>query len=320
VDDGAAMRFFIDETSFELPVMLTADVLGACLDDFVRLVQEHHARGESVYIWSRLLEIAVLPDIPLCDLVFRPLDQFPIDRDTRLGLMEVLNRCLHWDDHITPSPDSRVEIDGVSSEALTVAVVHGQLSVKRGAACFALAVRPERAGVHAVRAGDVVHDVHFVTGEPGVPMFYRTLFEIEDLNSHEYMKNASRAFPDLEFAPGLASQFQAFKTAYREIRPQVTKHLGVLNDHFQRVHKERKDKTSEALGAYGINASGERGTTHKNKAAMKQRTITIDDVSVVCEWHTKIRPKFDRIYFHPGNSKVAGGRLIVGIFHEHLEL
>jgi hypothetical protein len=31
-----------------------------------------------------------------------------------------------------------------------------------------------------------------------------------------------------------------------------------------------------------------------------------------------LEPHRDRIYFHPGNSSVAGGRLIVGIFHLHL--
>lgn len=133
------------------------------------------------------------------------------------------------------------------------------------------------------------------------------------------MENAIRAFPDLVFAPGLASQIPRFETPYREVRPQVTKHLAVLNDHFQRVRRERKDKTSEAIGEYGIDASLERSTTHKNKTAMKQRTLTIDGASVVCEWHTKIKRHIDRIYFAPGNPKVAGGRLIVGFFTDHFD-
>jgi hypothetical protein len=315
------MRFFLEETSFELPLNLEPAVLEQHLEALVKLVRARHDEGDDVFRWSKLLEeVEVRPGTLLCDLVYQQIEQLPVDRDLRLTLQQVFNRCVQWDDRLDPVPDPRVEIDGAACVAPTVSVVHSLLSSEHGAACLSLGVRADRSGVRPVRAGETTHNIHFLTHDAELPIFYRTLFEIEDLDPDAYMENAARAFPAIVFAPGLASQFSKFQTPYPDIRPDVTKHLAVLNDHFQRVHRERKDKTSEAIGEYGIDASLERGKTHKNKDAMKQRTVVIDGHPVVCEWHTKIKRHTDRIHFDPGDPNVAGGRLIVGLFKDHFDL
>jgi hypothetical protein len=320
LDGGAPMRYFVDETSFELPNGIDPGALEEHLEAFIRLIRGRHAEDKNVFKWSELDRIEVQPGIYLCDLLYNQrLEQLPIDRDTRGALRETLNRCVAWDDRIESATDPHLQIDGVDCIAQTVAVVHGQLSAERGAVCLALGARPERTGVCAVRLGEVTRDIHFVARGPKLLEFYRAVFEIEDLDPDAYMEHATEAFPDLEFAPKLASQIPRFKTPYREIRPLLTKHLAVLNDHFQRVHRQHKDTTDDAIGGYGIDASSERGKTHKNKKAMKQRTLLVDRVEVVCEWHTKIKRYIDRVYFHPGDAKVAGGRLIVGFFTDHFD-
>ena len=70
-----------------------------------------------------------------------------------------------------------------------------------------------------------------MTRQPELLCFYRAISEIEDLDPDAYMENAIRAFPDLFFVPGLSSQIPRFHTPYGEIRPRLTKHLAVLNDH-----------------------------------------------------------------------------------------
>lgn len=318
--DEIPMRFFLEETSFELPAGLDFAAIERCLEAFVGLMRARHEQAHEVFRWSRLDEIEVRPGTPFCDLLYQEVASLPIDHDLRKALQEVINRCVHWDERVESAPPPLVDIAGVSCTSPTGALVHALLSAQHGIACLSPGARAERAGPVSVRVGAVAHEVYFITDEAHLPLFYRTLFEVEDLDADAYMENAPFAFPQLIFAPGLASQFVRFATPYSEVRSHVTKHLSVLNDHFQRVHKERKDTTDAAIGAYGIDASLERGKTHKNKAAMKQRTVAIDGVPVVCEWHTKIKRHEDRIYFDPGDPKVAGGRLVVGHFAKHFDL
>jgi hypothetical protein len=55
-----------------------------------------------------------------------------------------------------------------------------------------------------------------------------------------------------------------------------------------------------ASAQYNVELSPESPKTHKNKQAMKQRTIVINEHEVVCELHTKITKTEGRIHFHIG--------------------
>lgn len=322
MDGEAPMRFFLDETSFELPAGIAPESLEGWIEALVQVLGARHIAGDDVYRWSKLAEeIEVVPGKLLCDLLYQQpeLSGFTIDRDARVALQQALNRCVDWDDRVEPAPEPFVEIDGEAQLAPTVAVVHSLVVASRGACCLALGARASRTGPRRVRVREVEAEVHFVTHDDQVCLFFRSLFEVEDLGADAYMSNAPRAFPALVFAPGLASQFGRFETPYAEVRPHVTKHLSVLNDHFQKVHRERKDRTDDAIGEFGIDASLELGKTHRNKDAMRQRTVVIGGTPVVCEWHTKIKRHTDRIHFHPGDPKVMGGRLVVGLFKDHFD-
>jgi hypothetical protein len=67
-----------------------------------------------------------------------------------------------------------------------------------------------------------------------------------------------------------------------------------------------------------VESSPESPNTKADAKAWAERRIAFDGKETWCEWHTKLESHRDRIYFHPGNSSVADGRLIVGIFHLHL--
>jgi len=321
------MRFFVDETSFYRPDDVNAETLEEHLNEFIQLLHGLHRTGEKVYKWSELEQVMVRSDVHLWQLLYNRSAGVwnDIDRDIRLGLQQALNRCLHWDESLPVDVppdvwDAEVTIAGVPCRALTVVAVAAMVLGNHGACCLAVAGHPERSGIQDVTCGEAQCEVYFATHDNEVVLFYRTIPEIEDLAPVGYMKNAEKAFPSLVWAPNLAAQIPRFKTSYIEVRPLLTKHLGVLNDHFQQVHRQHKDKTDEFIGEYGIDASPERGKTHKNKAAMKQRTLVIDGISLVCEWHTKLMRHIDRIYFHPGDARVKEGRLVVGFFVDHFDL
>ena len=332
--DEVPMRFFLEETSFELPLALDIAAIEKCLEAFVALMRARHDQDHDIFRWSKLDEIEVRPGTPFCDLLYQEVASLPIDRDLRSALRDAINRCVLWDDRIEHAPHPLVDIAGVACTSPTGAVVHALLAAQHGAACLSPGLRPERAGAVSLRAGAVTHEVHFLTHESQLPLFYRTLFEVEDLQRDAYMENALDAFPEIAFVTGLSAQLGGFETSYRELRPILTSHLAVLNDHFPAVFKRHGGKTFETTkeigAAYHVDATPESSTTHTDKKAMKQRDVVIESVllgrrrlavkkTISCEWHTKIKPRTDRLHFHPGMDDVAGGKLIVGRFVNHLK-
>lgn len=107
----------------------------------------------------------------------------------------------------------------------------------------------------------------------------------------------------------------------------VVKVLSYLNDFsisdFQA--SQHSDFISRA-SAKGVNLSPESPNTRADPHKIRQRNINIAGVTVCCEWHAKYAYDRGRIYFHIGQSlgaQIAGrtkGKVIVGIFHQHLDV
>ncbi|MDC0745661.1 hypothetical protein [Polyangium mundeleinium] len=319
-------RFFVEEASFRLDAPPPVDTLEERLQDFIALIEACRNKGEPIVLPKDLYEIEIAPGLPLYDFLFRPSTELKVEHLLLRALQVALNRCVEW----TP-PTGIAPI-----EVTTVDLVHALLDKGHGAACLCLGLRSDPLGLSKVRAGDDAPTMHFLTTREMLPGFYRSLFELEDLDKDAYMANAAHAFPDIAFAPGLSAQFSRFTTSYRDVRPEVTQHLAVLNDHFQAIYQQadhQPDKTQKLLNSsHHVDASRESDLTRHNRKAMRERDVSVDHVLVAgskvpvgigrpvrCEWHTKIKPTTDRIHFHPGDKDVAGGRLFVGIFHAHLQ-
>lgn len=328
-------RFFIEETSFRSDARPPVGILEQSLQDFIALIEACRDKGEPIIRSKDLFETEIFPGLSLTDLLFRPPPELKLDRLVVRTLQIALYRCEERDPSSGVQPAPQVQISDSPSETATVAVVHALLDAAHGAACLCLGLRADRSGALQVRAGGAAQEVHFLTSREMLPGFYRSLFELEDLKPDAYMDNAAHAFPGIAFAPGLSAQFSRFKTRYKDVRPEVTRHLAVLNDHFQEVFRQadhEPDKTQKILnGSHHVDASREGPKTRKNSKAMRERDVPVDHVFVAgrkvpvttgrpvrCEWHTKIKPDTDRIHFHPGDRDVAEGRLLVGIFHAHL--
>lgn len=344
--EAGSERFFVDETSFELPPDFATTELQLHLETFVKLVKTRHTEGDEVFRSSKLEETVVISAVLLCDLIYKKVASIPIDHDLRMALQQALNRCVAWDDHFAPTPATSVVVNGVECVAATIALVCSRVSEGKGSACLTLGVRHDRSQRALVQIGSSAHDVHFVSTAAQVPAFYRSLFELEDMQADAYMMNAVDAFPDLAFVPGLASQMSRFSTRFREVRVIVSAHLTALNDCFHEIYRRHHGNPSETSREFSstcsVDASPEGPRTHANRSAMKERDVVIDQVfvgrrsflvgmTVTCEWHTKIKPMTDRIHFHPGlgggdgdtnrnTEKPAQGKLIIGKFAAHLSL
>lgn len=107
----------------------------------------------------------------------------------------------------------------------------------------------------------------------------------------------------------------------------IIKHFSYLNDLAISDFNDSRDdreRTTRA-GKEGVNMTPESNSTRNNKNAMQQREVTILDVPISCEWHTKITPNHGRIHFytracqHEQFKKRIGNKLIIGIICKHLD-
>lgn len=311
-------RFCLDETSFSL-AMAQAPEIERLFENLIDLVRRCHDDEQRVARSVDLDCIDLLPGVPLCDVLYGDAVA-GLDREVRQAMIEIVNRCIMWDADQREAPVADVVITGARREARSVAFAHAQVSA--GHACACLCLVEDRAGVFDVTYQDRAQRLHFIhDAERQIPPFYREIPEIEDMDEACYMDHTALMFPQLHFMPGLAQQFRRFTRPYRQIRVEVTRHLGLLNDHFQHVflsHKGEPGPTENEMNAHGIALSPESPKTRHNKAAMRERKIMIGPHTLHCEWHCKLDPTENRIHFHPGRPDIAAGKVVIGIFAAHL--
>jgi hypothetical protein len=130
-------------------------------------------------------------------------------------------------------------------------------------------------------------------------------------------KFASSMFPRLLFSATAWDHLGKLSGDPVETVPLLIQHLGVINDHAVELWASQAARVDreKAFSALGVTASPEGPRTHKNKKAMAARDFVFKETTVRCEWHTKVRPATDRIYFG-----VDGGVAHVGVITDHLPL
>jgi predicted ATPase len=233
---------------------------------------------------------------------------------------------------------AKIAADGVVMSTLaTVNITSGSLTRTSEAAAYSYACHGEEqkaVGCLCVRTaeslcgrlnvqptdGETRH-LHFICDAAGKLDFYRETPEVEDMLEEPYVQHGKLAFPDLYLHPELGSHFKNFQARYREVRHLVTKHLAFLNDHFEEIFKRLKrdpHSVSQEAHSRGVNLSGDSPGERANAQKRRRRTVSVDNFSIYCSWHTKIFLDHDRIYFRPATAEIAAGRLVVGIFHQHL--
>lgn len=128
---------------------------------------------------------------------------------------------------------------------------------------------------------------------------------------------ATKMFPSIEFSSDAWKRVKTLVGAPEEITASIIDHLAILNDFAATVWASTPstDGRQAILGARGVTSSPEGPKTHKDKKAMRTRDFQFDEGQVRCEWHTKLRPDVNRIYF-----AVSSGKVLVGAIVNHLPI
>lgn len=307
------IKFFIDESALVLP---QPDTIRDNVKHLCELLEFLRQKIE-VGLYSGIYETEILLKV-LQDTAGKLLP-----RDLRLRFIITLGKCHKLCSSSLIQVDEFI-VNGATFRGYTLSYTF-QCSLKPSAVCclgFMNASRPQ-GWIPLRRSRDCLDShLYFASKPMQWSDYHRHRIEHEDLNADDFIAAAADAFPNLHLLPILSSQFRKFSINYTQIRPDVVDHLACLNDHFsesfERNHGQPASVAAEMNARYGINMSPESPNTHKNKKAVAARTVVINGVSIICDWHTKIKPDIDRIHFRPGNPKVANGRIIIGIFADHL--
>lgn len=308
-------RVVLDETSFNFQGLDVATI-ERNLDDLNDAVWTLREDDFATWIPPMLEAVKCADDYELFDyLMSEPGNS--IDRDTRNRFFGLISKCPAWDESVPTILDVAFA-DGKPVMALSVAFAHTLTLSGQGVACLIFGACPRRGFViTSNETGNA--EIFFFAEASTLRMFWRCLYELEDVPETDFFTLASRAFPSLLFNPDLS--FRRFEGAYRDLRPQVVSHLSVLNDHFLPAYRAANgitvqiEATLASAGCPGI--SPESPNTHRNERAMSQRDVDYQGDMIRCEWHTKIEPHRNRIHFAFGSR--FGEMVFIGIFVNHLD-
>jgi len=307
-----SVRLVIDETSFGFD-QLDVGQLDTFLSQFNDTLQDlRHSRLE---VWKPPL-FAYTPSAEGQDLYSYLM--VVADRDIMRRFFSLIDKCPEWEASYPRCEE--VEVGERSSRsAWSISFAVTAMLANRGVACLVFA-RSSSRGFVEVRASIGSCRIFFFADALMLKHFWRGLYDLEDIPESSFFGLADRAYPELLFHPDLT--FRRFRHAYNEIRGQVVRHLGALNDYFLDAYRSalaagRPSDVEAYFGSLGIGGvSAESVKTHRNSSAMRLRDVEFDGRQVRCEWHTKLRPEVDRIHFAFGEQ--FGEKVFIGIFVDHL--
>lgn len=156
------------------------------------------------------------------------------------------------------------------------------------------------------------------------PASLRFLFLAEGLGEAEFSSFVASMFPDLHFC--VVPDCKKLGLTYVDYIGKLIAHLSWLNDRANAAFSRHptQDFASDAA-QYSVEISPESSLTHKNKKAVRERTVLIGGKEVYCEWHSKFTFDRGRIHFFPFREaldgeikKVVGKKLIIGVVATHL--
>lgn len=304
------VRFVIDETSWNLEGVQT-DLAEEALSALLERLETARDRDEEVRLYEGFYDFDGVSPQPF-EVLFGDTGIIA-DRDLRTRVQRALDRLKVW----TNEHELDVEIDGSALLAPSIAYVHAEVGSRHAVACLPLRTAG-RVGVIEVAVNGRAESVRFVTEEPEHRAFFRNAIQIENADHKTFQTLAASAFPDLRWADCVWRGLGDFSKPFHDLRAEITRHLGVLDDHGATICRDRNRSDWAAhFGSYGVEATGENGKTMANTKAREDRTRTWEGVKHVFWWHTKLLPDRDRIHFIYDKSNSC---IVVGIFKKHCYL
>lgn len=284
------------------------------------LIDEAYEQGHSACYSEDLFYTLVWQNKSFYDL-YESGSPISISREVRERVASIFGRLPKWSELPFPEPAAfEVQIEqGDEVWAPSIAWAHEQLIKDRSCAVACIIFPHGRpAGFLSVNVNRHTESLWFVANSQNYCDFFRWLITDTTKNPNEMESFAPSAFPAIDFVPGAFNGIKNMSKSYRELVKPLVSHLSVLSDQGKRIFEGDWRFASAEFGSWGVVISDENGNTKGNKEARKERTIKVDGTDITFWWHCKLEPDRDRIHLYPDRIS-TGGRLMVGIFCNHLQ-
>lgn len=320
------MRFVIDETSWKHDHMSDdayfAEVL-ASLEFILSRIQPDQDDDETqaeekdtFFMGADLFTMEIVPGKTFFDLWDSSSD-FHYPKKIQEVFAAVADRILDWATHTVKSSTNQVNLNSTIFDAPSIAwSAENKRQGLSPVACISLPSIRDR-GAHLVTYAGADELVFFVASKDDDQRFARFEILCSCSSIRDLQARASRAFKNLAFREGVFSGIKDMSKGFTLMLPSIVEHLSVLSDEGARLFAGPAQQGFEGLALLGITASDENGNTKGNSKSMDQRTRNWNGKQVAFLWHTKIEPDRDRIHFYRDGEK--DGRIVIGIFHRHLD-
>jgi len=321
------VRFVLDEWSWAEATGSDAEALSNAVHQLLDRLDVARKRNEGVVRHKNYYETALGDGVRLYSTLFDPNPNCPIqfDRDLAMRFSLALDRVIEFDD--IELLDYDAEFEGRIRFAPGVAWAHACCAQRRQVAVLPLPLGKVPCGQVPVTVAGATVEIVFVTEETQHVHFFRSVIALENADEAMFERLARSAFPTLDWADDVWRGLGQFSRPYIEIRDELVRYLGGLNDHGATCFHEYRAGNPRQLplvlsAMVGTETSDENGATKRHRPSERDRTRRHRGTNKVFWWHVKLRPHVDRIYFlyeppSMGSRLPEHGRIVVGLFRNH---
>ena len=318
-------RFVLDEWSWTEATEADPDALSNAVYQLLERLDVARERNEGVVKHKEYYETGLGDGVQLYSALFERDCPLKFDHDLTERLYLALDRVIEFDDSGLAEYDA--EFGGSVRFAPGVVWAHVCCSEQRYAAVLPLPLGGVPSGRVPVAVEGVTNEIVFVTEEPQHLDFFRSVIAQENADEAMFERLTASAFPALEWADNVWRGLGDFSRPYIDVRGELVRCLGGLNDHGAACFHEHRAGDPRRLPLFlsarvGAETSDENGHTKRHRPSERDRTRRYRGTNKVFWWHVKLQAHVDRIYFlyAPPSADAPlpeHGRIVVGLFKDH---
>ena len=292
-------RFVLDESSWVEAAERDSEVLSDAIQQLLERLEAARERKEGVIKHADYYGTTLGSGVQLYSALFDPSCPVQFDHDVTVQLSLALDRVIDFDDSALVDYDA--EFAGSVRVAPGVAWAHARCSEGRQVAALPLPLDGVPRGQLAVTVAGTTTEIFFVTEECQHVGFFRSVIALENANEAMFERLSKSAFPTLDWADNVWKSLGDFSRPYINVRNDLVRYLGGLNDHgavcFHEHLARNPDDLPQVLSAkVGRETSDENGRTKRHPSSRRDRTRSHRGINKVFWWHVKLQPNIDRIY------------------------